>query len=518
MSSGRLVLSDGTEYDVTSEGIIHGSTLLSALLGNTDISSVGNDITDSISNLGSDISTAQSNINTLDGEVDSLDSRLDTVEGNLTNLDASDIPYDNTTSGMTADDIQSAIDELNSNSNDDYEELNNLPSINGIELLGNTNIGLLSSDIKVSSGIVGYDNSISGLSANTVKTALDALKSAIDNIQPTGDADDITYDNTTSGLTATNVQDAIDEVASGAGSSGDYPDLTHKPSINGVELLGNKVIGLLSTNIQVDSDKIGYDNTISSLLATNVKSALDELASNLGTDDYPDLNNKPSINGVELLGNKTIGLLSTNIQVGSDKIGYNNATSGLTATNVKDALDELANGSGGTGDYPDLTNKPSINGVQLLGNKVIGLLSGNIQVGADKIGFNNTSSGLSSTNVQTALVELATDISNIPTSYDADDISYDNTSSGMVATDVQTAINELKTDIGNIPSPTATNTSYSNSTSGLVATTVQGAIDEVVSNVYTKAQIDGKVTISSTDISEGSPLATGNLYIVYTTS
>lgn len=455
MSSGRLVLSDGTEYDVTSEGIIHGSTLLSALLGNTDISSIGNNITSSISNLGSDISTAQSNINTLDGEVDSLDSRLDTVEGNLTNLDASDIPYDNTTSGMTADDVQSAIDELKNSSggSDDYEDLNNLPSINGVELLGNTTVGLLSTNIKISSNVIGYNNSISGLSANTVKTALDALKSAIDNIQPTGDADNITYDNTTSGLTATNVQDAIDEVASGSGGSNDYPDLTHKPSINGVELLGNKVIGLLSTNIQVDSDKIGYDNTISSLLATNVKSALDELASNLGTDDYPDLNNKPSINGVELLGNKTIGLLSTNIQVG-----------------------------------------------------------------ADKIGFNNTSSGLSSTNVQTALVELATDISNIPTSYDADDIAYDNTSSGMVATDVQTAINELKTDIGNIPSPTATNTSYSNSTSGLVATTVQGAIDEVVSNVYTKAQIDGKVTISSTDISEGSPLATGNLYIVYTTS
>lgn len=518
MSSGRLVLSDGTGYDVTSEGIIHGSTLLSALLGNTDISSVGNDITDSISNLGSDISTAQSNINTLDGEVDSLDSRLDTVEGNLTNLDASDIPYNNTTSGMTADNIQSAIDELNSNSNDDYEELNNLPSINGVELLGNTNIGLLSSDIKVSSGIVGYDNSISGLSANTVKTALDALKSAIDNIQPTGDADDITYDNTTSGLTATNVQDAIDEVANGSGGSSDYPDLTHKPSINGVELLGNKTIGLLSTNIQVDSDKIGYNNATSGLSSTNVKDALDELANGSGgTSDYSDLTNKPSINGVQLLGNKVIGLLSTNIQVDSDKIGYDNTISSLLATNVKSALDELASNLG-TNDYPDLTNKPSVNGVQLLGNKVIGLLSGNIQVGADKIGFNNTSSGLSSTNVQTALVELATDISNIPTSYDADDIAYDNTSSGMVATNVQTAINELKTDIGNIPSPTATNTSYSNSTSGLVATTVQGAIDEVVSNVYTKAQIDGKVTISSTDISEGSPLATGNLYIVYTTS
>lgn len=65
----------------------------------------------------------------------------------------------------------------------------------------------------------------------------------------------------------------------GGGDTGDYPDLTNKPSINGVELLGNKVIGLLSTNIQVDSDKIGYNNLTSGLSATNVKSALDEIVS-----------------------------------------------------------------------------------------------------------------------------------------------------------------------------------------------------------------------------------------------
>lgn len=58
-----------------------------------------------------------------------------------------------------------------------------------------------------------------------------------------------------------------------------------------------------------------------------------------GTGDYPDLTNKPSINGVELLGNKTVGLLSTNIQIDADKIGYNGAVSG--ARTVKNALNYL---------------------------------------------------------------------------------------------------------------------------------------------------------------------------------
>ena len=173
---------------------------------------------------------------------------------------------------------------------------------------------------------------------------------------------------------------------------------------------------------------------------------------------------------------------------------------------------ETGGGGGGTGDYPDLTNKPSINGVELLGNKVIGLLSTNIQVDSDKIGYNNLTSGLTATNVKSAIDELKSDIDNVPTNPDADDVSYDNTTSGMTADDVQGAIDELKSDIDDI---TASDVSYSNTTSSLVATNVQSAIDEVVGNVYTKAQIDGKVTVSTVDIGEGASLPTGNLYIVY---
>lgn len=51
-------------------------------------------------------------------------------------------------------------------------------------------------------------------------------------------------------------------------------------------------------------------------------------------------------------------------------INYNNSASGLTAENVQDAIDEIAQNSGGGGasSYNDLSDKPSINGVTVEGN------------------------------------------------------------------------------------------------------------------------------------------------------
>lgn len=62
---------------------------------------------------------------------------------------------------------------------------------------------------------VAYDNTTSGLTATNVQDAIDEVNSKIPQggaVQ----ADDVAYDNTSSGLTATNVQDAIDEVSAGA--------------------------------------------------------------------------------------------------------------------------------------------------------------------------------------------------------------------------------------------------------------------------------------------------------------
>ena len=97
----------------------------------------------------------------------------------------------------------------------DYPDLTNKPRINGVELLGNKLVGLLSTDIQINAEKIGYSGTVSG--ANTAKAAIEALKSSIDNISV--DADDVPYDNTTSGMTATNVQDAIDEVDSAKGNA-----------------------------------------------------------------------------------------------------------------------------------------------------------------------------------------------------------------------------------------------------------------------------------------------------------
>lgn len=69
------------------------------------------------------------------------------------------------------------------------------------------------------------------------------------------------------------------EFSGGSGGTDDYPDLTNKPSINGVELLGNKTVGLLSTNIQINADKIGYSGTVSG--ASTAKEAIEALQSSI---------------------------------------------------------------------------------------------------------------------------------------------------------------------------------------------------------------------------------------------
>lgn len=99
-------------------------------------------------------------------------------------------------------------------------------------------------------------------------------------------------------------------------------------------------------------------NSVVFLIAPNgqfsnqfILGGLDPLPSQAG--NYSDLQGKPSINGVTLLGNQTTADL---IPLGQ---GLDiNANGELEAT-----------GSGGTEDYEDLENKPTINNVTLVGNK-----------------------------------------------------------------------------------------------------------------------------------------------------
>lgn len=87
-----------------------------------------------------------------------------------------------------------------------------------------------------------------------------------------------------------------------------------------------------------------------------------------GTTNYNDLNNKPSISGVTLSGNKTPA------QLGIHSIPAGGSTGQVLKKRTNTSYDadwaEESGGGGGTTDYDDLTDKPSINGITLAGNKV----------------------------------------------------------------------------------------------------------------------------------------------------
>ena len=88
-----------------------------------------------------------------------------------------------------------------------------------------------------------------------------------------------------------------------------------------------------------------------------------------GTTNYNALTNKPQINSVELSGNKTAAQLGLMASDGVVANPTGQTTGTLTALEVGGTKYAVDGGSGGASDYPDLTNKPQINGVTLTGNK-----------------------------------------------------------------------------------------------------------------------------------------------------
>ena len=82
------------------------------------------------------------------------------------------------------------------------------------------------------------------------------------------------------------------------------------------------------------------------------------------SDNYNKLSNKPTIEDIELKGNKTLNDLGIQkvLESGTNIKTINNESL-LGEGNI-----EISGGSGGTTDYNDLSNKPKINDVTLSGN------------------------------------------------------------------------------------------------------------------------------------------------------
>lgn len=120
----------------------------------------------------------------------------------------------------------------------------------------------------------------------------------------------------------------------------------------------------------------------------------------------------------------------------------------LDLNNRIEQLEKSGGGSGGGGAADDVTYDPTASGLQATNvqdaiDEVASDLSG---LSADDVTYDNTDSGLSSDTVQGAIDETVNKIDTLT----AGDVGYDNTTSGLVATTVQAAIDEVAATSGGV--------------------------------------------------------------------
>ncbi|NJB38190.1 hypothetical protein HCO57_16435, partial [Croceivirga sp. JEA036] len=210
--------------------------------------------------------------------------------GNTQTIDtrASSNPYDNTTSGLAATDVQAAIDEINA-------------AAGTVALVDNGDGTYVFTDAS------GATTTISDTSLSTVADNGDGTYTYTDEAGNTQTIDTRAssnpYDNTTSGLAATDVQAAIDEINAAAGTVAlvDNGDGTYvfTDASGATTTISDTSLSTVADNgdgtytytdeagntqtIDTRASSNPYDNTTSGLAATDVQAAIDEINAAAGT-------------------------------------------------------------------------------------------------------------------------------------------------------------------------------------------------------------------------------------------
>src|SRR5690554_1955296 len=357
-------------------------------------------------------------------------------QGNpITSIDtnANALPYDNTTSGLTATDVQTALDELATQIGD-LDLIDNLDGTfslmapDGITVLGTVSKSDLTDEGDGLFTFTNNDGSDVQFDVRSVEVVFDAASNVYNFLDAAGaviasidmNASNVAFDNTTSGLTATTVQAAIDEIAAVAGGLSDAVVDNGDGTYTHTTVAGDTIIidantvtvtvtdgvytfldgaGNTITTIDTNADAIAYENTASGLTATDVQAAIDELSGQIGDLDLVDnadgtfslmgpdgttilgtvsksdltdegdglftfTNNDGSdvqfdVCSVEVVFDAAsnvynfldnTGAVIASIDMNASNVAYDNATSGLTATNVQAAIDEIVGLTGGLSD------------------------------------------------------------------------------------------------------------------------------------------------------------------------
>ena len=473
------------------------------------------------------INTDMSALSGLPGQVQTL---ADTVAA-LDTPTASDIDYSNTTSGLTATDVQAAIDEIDSSVDTANTQLTNL----------NTRVTTIENKPVQTAKTESYDHTTSGLTATNTNDAIDEVNAKVEDlISSIDDASMVDYDNTTSGLTATNVQDAIDETIT--------------------------LIGQTHDDIPTDISQLGYDNQYSGLDATTAQQAIDEIASMGGSGGTGGVTYVAKVATYTYTGAGTntntlhfdyvpeivfiTGTLSATQYAARIIIGKQ-ATRALisygtdTNSNGADYLVRVAWDTDFLNSTITAYNADRAMNHSGLTYTVTYIYKQRIATGgsggggassADAVDYDATDSqirgidGILVDNVQDAIDRLNDFINknaqDIVTQSNADNINYTSVYTSLVSTTVADALDELDNKFNSLNGEDARNVNYDNTTSGVDSTTVQNAIDRIFAQLdqlvddyyYQKPVITSFTANVPTDIIYEKGISLQNVVFTWTTN
>ena len=259
-------------------------------------------------------------------------------------------------------------------------------------------------------------------------------------------------------------------------NSGIYTNLEGKPKINDIELIGNQKSSDLGLQDKLES---GVNiKTINSQSILGKGNIVIEGGSG-GTDDYSELTNKPKINNIELEGNKTLSDLGINNFDGD----YNNLSN---KPDIPTKTSDLSNDSGFvTNSYHDSTKVDKVSGKSLIEDTKIAKLN-EIEEQANKTIINNTTSSTSTTEALSANMgkELQDEIDNLKAR--GRFLALWNAETGLAMSNPTTSPYTYKTGDYYIISAVSATTNYKPNgatyTIGVASTTVESnsiAIDDV---------------------------------------
>ena len=285
---------------------------------------------------------------------------------------------------------------------------------------------------------------------------------------------------------------------------------------NQTQTVSNKTITSASNTITIDADTA----TVSNIEVDNLKAAVLETDLNNAVDDT----NLASAKAVKDYVAQEVATKDE-----ASEISYDNSTSGLTATDVQAAVDEVES----------RVDTAEIN----IGNNTTGISNhlSDATDAHDASAITNVPQGnTAATNVQGAVIELQNDIDTRALDSDLSDhvndvaaahastaVSFNNVASGLTAINVQAAIDEVEGRLDTAETSIGTNatnltnhlsdatdahdaSAISNVASGnLTATDVQGALNELQTDVDTRA-LDADLT-SHTGASSGVHGVTGDV-------